>query len=126
MNQIEQLKNGIFIGSRMVTFKFVFCADWKMFAQLLGIKAANSNFFCPWCLSSKDNREKLNANWNEYPRHWDKDSNCFNCKGKDTIPSSCENNHGWNIRSNLLKEPFNASNCLLDSLHGVLRSSDIL
>src|SRR3990167_9550112 len=121
MEQVEKLKDGIQINDKTVILNFIFCADWKMFAQLLGIKAANSTYFCPWCLASKNNREKLDGDCSLYSRSWTDDTVCPNCKDHKK-PKICKENHGWDRTTNLLKEPFNASNCLLDSLHGVLRT----
>src|SRR4051812_28859694 len=34
-------------------FEFYFSSDWKFLAICLGLNAANSEYFCPWCFCSK-------------------------------------------------------------------------
>ena len=52
--EIESMKY-ILVEEKRVYLDYYVCADWKMMANLLGLKAANSNNPCIWCIKSKDN-----------------------------------------------------------------------
>jgi hypothetical protein len=125
MDQITELaNNGITINGKRFTLEFVFCSEWKFFALLIGILAANSIWFCPWCMCSKGYRQNLEMDWSKYPRKWDCANRCYNC---DKKPPCKDRNHGWNRNRNcLLKAPFTPETCVLDNLHGELRSSEVM
>lgn len=126
MEQIQDIgKNGIWIKNRCVKFLFRFCSDWKFLALLLGIKNACSTFFCPWCMCTKDERQDLTFEWTEYPRYWDKDSMCTLCD-KSITCSHAKSSHQFKWEHNLLKKPFDHESIILDVLHCILRTSDIL
>ncbi|CAG8830578.1 819_t:CDS:2, partial [Gigaspora margarita] len=38
-------------------------SDWKFLAISLGFNAANSNYFCPWCIISKKQVANYNQEW---------------------------------------------------------------
>ncbi|CAG8838264.1 20737_t:CDS:2, partial [Cetraspora pellucida] len=38
-------------------------SDWKFLAICLGLNAANSLHFCPWCLCSKQQYKDLSKDW---------------------------------------------------------------
>ena|SRR3990167_1841710 len=129
MSQITALGAYINIGQRTVKLNFKFCSDWKMLALLMGLKAANSVYCCPWCMSSKKQRQMLDVDWSVFPRSWDSASPCLDCsKMKEGSKSEkkCRLTHKWEVETNLLKQPFNRENCLLDSLHCVLRTSELM
>jgi hypothetical protein len=57
-----------------------FSSDWKFLATCLGIKAANAQYFCPWCDCSKNNintmsktisksMDNIKANYNQINGH---------------------------------------------------------
>ena len=46
-------------------FEFYFSSDWKFLAICLGLNAANSENFCPWCFCSKKNISNKN-----YENEW--------------------------------------------------------
>ena len=51
MEDLEQ--NGLDIDGTKVECEWFFCADWKFLATFLGMNAANSHYFCLWCLCNK-------------------------------------------------------------------------
>ena|SRR3990167_10478525 len=68
--QITHLsRNELTVKEETYVCKFTFCSDWKFAALMIGIKAANSTFFCPWCLFAKEYRSAFNVDWEEV--------NCF-------------------------------------------------
>ena len=80
MDQIRELsKTGILVDGKKIDLEFVFCSDWKFLALLLGLKNANSTWFCPWCMCSKEYRQLLNISWKEYLRVWDHNNRCPDC-----------------------------------------------
>ena len=127
MKQINRLhSDGIMVFDKHYDVDFYFCSDWKFLSLMIGIKAANSTFFCPWCLCAKEYRDGgTTVDWSKYPRDWHnpKANKCYDCHQRsctkplhDLDPSlSC-----------LLSLPFSPSKCLLDPLHCLLRTSDIL
>ncbi|CAG8594949.1 3271_t:CDS:10, partial [Diversispora eburnea] len=65
LNDIERLRKPeshhtlvLYPGSE----KLYFSSDWKFLATCLGINAANSNYFCSWCLCNKNDEGKLDSN----------------------------------------------------------------
>ena len=124
--QLELVKDGIIIDGDKFTFTFVFCSDWKFLALVLGIKAANSKYFCPWCLIDKDRIHYIDEDWNALPRLWHKTSACFDCKAMKEKKPCYRSNHEFVIENNLLRTIFSPDNCVIDVLHLILRTSDIL
>ncbi|RHZ46836.1 hypothetical protein Glove_606g16 [Diversispora epigaea] len=65
---IEELcslkKDGLEIAGILWKFELYFSSDWKFLIICLGLNSANSRFFCPWCLCSKDQIGDLNKTWN--------------------------------------------------------------
>ena len=95
----------------------------------MGIKNANSKYFCPWCCCSKDVRNDIQINWSSeiYERNWKENHSL--CRECNDAPKPCTRiNHGYSPDTNLLKFPFDQSNVVLDTLHAlrVLRTSEIL
>src|SRR6266511_1572897 len=39
-------------------------SDWKFLTTVLGFNAANSDYFCPWCICKKSEHGNLDSNWN--------------------------------------------------------------
>jgi hypothetical protein len=52
----ELIENGINVGGRHHRVTAHMCADWKVLNCILGLGAANSKIYCPWCLGTKDER----------------------------------------------------------------------
>ena len=128
MQGISELhEHGIVRGEHTLKVNFVFSSDWKFLALLMGIKNANSKYFCPWCCCSKDVRNDIQIDWSceIYKRNWKENhSSCHECKD---APKPCtRTNHGYNPDTNLLKFPFAQSNEVLETLHAVLRTSEFL
>lgn len=83
----EELKNvainGIQILEAKYKVKFFFCSDWKFLALSLGLNAANSKYFCPWCTCTKISfRYSDIANYSKLYRTLPnmKGGSCPNCK----------------------------------------------
>ena len=93
---------------------------------MIGIKNANGKYFCPWCCCDKDSRNEIQIDWNApiYSRKWD--GNTSVCKLCEEKTQKCRNNHDYKKENNLLKFPFTERNTVLDTLHTVLRTSDIM
>ena len=126
MEQIQALhKNGLKVGEVLYELQFQFSSDWKFLALMIGIKAANSTFFCPWCMCAKEYRTKgMLIEWNNYPRDWHTytHNKCYDCTTFCSKPS-----HDYDPATIcLLQEPFTPGNCLLDPLHCLLRTSDLI
>ncbi|RHZ46300.1 hypothetical protein Glove_627g48 [Diversispora epigaea] len=55
---IEELRSlkedGLEIAGILWKFILYFSSDWKFLAICLGLNSANSKYFCPWCLCSKN------------------------------------------------------------------------
>ena len=56
-------ENGLQIGTTYWNFEFYFSADLKFLAICLGLNAANSTYFCPWCNVNKNQYEDTQADW---------------------------------------------------------------
>lgn len=124
MSSIANLNEGLYVGKRLVKFSFTFCSDWKFLALMMGTGAANSDYFCPWCLASKDTKVFLDTDCEKYERKWQGKSHCYLCKDKkDKV--CYKNKHGWE-KENLLKPPFDRLNCKIDVLHAGLRTSEVM
>ncbi len=126
MKQIHSLsQTGLTVDDKQFELEFIFCSDWKFLALLLGLKNANSIWFCPWCLCSKEYRQALNLKWHEYLRTWGEDCICLDCARPDV---KCQDpSHGRNpYCTPLLTAPFTPSSCVLDNFHGELRTSEIM
>ena len=128
MKQIEALyREGLELNARTHKFRFFFCSDWKFLSIIMGLKAANSKFFCPWCLCTKSEREDLDFAWNLYSRNWESESVCPKCIDATGRKPLCQrSHHQFEPIKNLLKHPFKSTNVLLDTLHITLRTSDVL
>lgn len=125
---IDLHENGIMKEGQKLAIKFVFSSDWKFLALLMGIKNATSTYYCPWCNCDKHSRNNLQFDWSEakFMRKWGENKSlCYECK--DEPRTACaRNNHSYKMEKNLLKFPFNENNTVLDTLHTVLRTSEIL
>ncbi|CAG8682466.1 841_t:CDS:2 [Funneliformis mosseae] len=63
-NELRSLKKfGLKISGILWKFELYFNADWKFLAICLGLNSANSKYFCPWYLCSKDQNGDLNKDW---------------------------------------------------------------
>lgn len=123
MDQIEKL-NQIQIKKKTFKIDYLFCSDWKFLSLIIGIKAANSTYFCPWCMCAKEYRSGLDVDWEKYPRNWHSTENtCFDCLRDEC---SDELHDVDSSVPSLLKPPFTRDNCILDPLHCLLRTSDLL
>src|SRR2546421_10378677 len=58
VSDLQNLKKYGFhqIGGVIWNVELFFSSDWKFLAICLGMNAANSNYFCPWCLCSKNDQ----------------------------------------------------------------------
>ncbi|PKY36547.1 hypothetical protein RhiirB3_459550, partial [Rhizophagus irregularis] len=103
-------KNGFNqIGGNHWPVELYFSSDWKFLAICLGIKAANAQYFCPWCDCRKDE---------------------INIKSK-TINKSMDNiKKNYNQTNGHVKEPLfhmiPLKNWVCDELHVFLRITDRL
>jgi len=125
MSQITHLsRNGLMVKEENYECKFTFCSDWKFAALMIDIKAANSTFFCPWCLCAKEYRSAFDVDWEEYPREWDsKNNTCFDCRDGSCITPL----HDYDpLTPSLLTAPFSRDSLVLDCLHCILRTSEII
>ena len=109
-------------------FSFIFCSDWKFMALVLGLKAANSTYFCPYCTCSKGERDLLELDWSNYSRNWESDDSlCTKCQNDKKKSLTCrKDNHQYSPGRNLLQDPFTMDDCVVDVLHIILRTSDVL
>ncbi|RHZ53505.1 hypothetical protein Glove_441g3 [Diversispora epigaea] len=64
---IEELRSlkedGLEIAGILWKFILYFSSDWKFLAICLGLNSANSKYFCPWCLCSKNQIGDLSKDW---------------------------------------------------------------
>ena len=82
-----------------VLYEFRFSSDKKFLALKIGL---SRKLFLPvvWCMCAKEYRTKgMLTEWNNYPRE---------------------------ATSSLLQEPYTSANCLVDPLHCLLRTSDLI
>ena len=123
MEQITGLLEGIVIDNRAINFQFTFCSDWKFLALLIGIKQANSTWFCPWSMCAREYRNSITTDWNKFPRYWGIDNTCYDC----TTSTCVDKTHGQDPTIKcLLLAPFSRENTVIDTLHCLLRTSEIL
>lgn len=79
----ELATQGITITNIHWKINLYFSSDWKFLAICLGINAAKSNYFCPWCTIKKSQQGDLSLMWtiskninmlkdncNAYPGHY--------------------------------------------------------
>ncbi|RHZ85686.1 hypothetical protein Glove_62g41 [Diversispora epigaea] len=52
-----------FYNCREWKIELYFSSDWKFLAICLGLNAANSKYFCPWCEISKEQQGDLSLEW---------------------------------------------------------------
>lgn len=125
MDQIAELDSeGLMINQKKMEFEFIFCSDWKFLSLMIGIKAATSVFFCPWCLCAKEYRSCLLEDWEKFPRNWESSENkCYDCS-KQTCDNPTHDDDP--LTPSLLTKPFSRDNCVLDTLHCLLRTSELL
>lgn len=127
LDQFTPFKTGLEIGVMKFKFKFVFCSDWKFFALVMGMKSASSMWCCPWCMVGKHHRDYIDTDWGEqYPRSWESPSKCYECHKDPTKGCFRLKNHDFDTNDNLLKILFKRDNCVLDVLHMILRTSEIM
>lgn len=91
-------------------------SDWKFLAMVLGFNAANSDYFCPWCLCKKSEQGNLNSNWKISKKIEDL-SNNYNSKN----PKLCKGQ----IRQPLFTM-IPLDHWIIDELHLMLRVMDRL
>ncbi|RHZ77188.1 hypothetical protein Glove_184g131 [Diversispora epigaea] len=65
---LEELRSfkddGLELNGILWKFELYFSSDWKFLAICLGLNSANSKYFCPWCMCSKNQLGDLNKDWN--------------------------------------------------------------
>ncbi|CAI2177265.1 14592_t:CDS:2, partial [Funneliformis geosporum] len=87
LNDLKDLKNnGLEIAGFLWHFELYFSSDWKFLAICLGLNAANSNYFCAWCLCSKQEINDTTLNWRITKSINDLKINCFNTPGHIKAP----------------------------------------
>ncbi|RGB27558.1 hypothetical protein C1646_768948 [Rhizophagus diaphanus] len=65
INELDEIKDGFKDCDDVIwTVELFFSGDWKFMALVMGIKAANSNFFCLYCEYSKELCSNMNHSWN--------------------------------------------------------------
>lgn len=65
INELDEIKDGFKDCDDVIwTVELFFSGDWKFMALVMGIKAANSNFFCLYCEYPKELRSNMNHSWN--------------------------------------------------------------
>lgn len=118
-------KKGLVIDGVKVQLELFLCADWKFMALVLGLNAANSQWFCLWCLCQSDERPHL-TDWSSYLRSTE------NLKGGVCTSDNCRNGtgrshpHGVTHDCLLDSDIFFMKNVILDVLHQRLRVSEVL
>ncbi|GBC38066.2 hypothetical protein GLOIN_2v1488672 [Rhizophagus irregularis DAOM 181602=DAOM 197198] len=64
IQELQELSNnGMIINNILWNFELFFSSDWKFLATCLGFNAANSNYFCPWCEITKNQRGNGQVDW---------------------------------------------------------------
>jgi hypothetical protein len=64
INELGEIKDGYKDHENTIwPVEFFFSGDWKFMALIMGIKAANSNFFCLYCECSKELHSDINRSW---------------------------------------------------------------
>jgi len=64
IKELQELSNsGMMINNTLWNFELFFSSDWKFLAICLGFNAANSNYFCPWCMITKNQRGNGQVEW---------------------------------------------------------------
>ncbi len=65
INELDEIKDGFKDHDDVIwPVELFFSGDWKFMALVMGIKAANSNFFCLYCECPKELRSDMNRSWN--------------------------------------------------------------
>ncbi|CAG8627462.1 4243_t:CDS:2, partial [Racocetra fulgida] len=63
-NDLKDLKNNVLnVADILWNFEFYFSSDWKFLSICLGLKAANSKYFCAWCSCSKNKIGDATQDW---------------------------------------------------------------
>ena len=63
--ELDEIKNEFKDCDNVIwPVELFFSGDWKFMALVMGIKAANSNFFCLYCECPKESRSDINRSWN--------------------------------------------------------------
>ncbi|RHZ67820.1 hypothetical protein Glove_299g4 [Diversispora epigaea] len=112
---LEELRSfkddGLELNGILWKFELYFSSDWKFLAICLGLNSANSKYFCPWCMCSKNQLGDLNEDWN-IEKNMDKISrNYININGHINPP---------------LFSMIPMDNIIFDELHIFLRITDRL
>ena len=53
-SSLQLVKQGIRCGNAILPVRLTFCSDGKFLLMILGMKAANAHFSCPYCVLKKD------------------------------------------------------------------------
>jgi hypothetical protein len=63
--ELRKLKEGGLKDNQGIEWKveLYFSSDWKFLAICLGLNAANSRYFCPWCQISKEQQGDFSYEW---------------------------------------------------------------
>ncbi|PKC62344.1 hypothetical protein RhiirA1_397698 [Rhizophagus irregularis] len=63
--ELRKLKEVGFKDNQDIEWKveLYFSSDWKFLAMCLGVNAANSKYFCPWCEVSKEQQGDFSYEW---------------------------------------------------------------
>ena len=124
--------NGIRIGERRVKIRLAFCADGKFLLMILGLKAAQAKFSCPYCVLHKDHwvkkldksnfdiRDELRS-----PIDLSRRTGGGNCPHHNS-PQACKSSAHGVKSENLLQGLVDLKDIFIDELHLFLRLWDLL
>ena len=122
INSIQQ--NGIQYESTNGTvskkIEFQFCSDLKFLSLILGVKAANSNFPCPFCTVHKTDKHLFNLVHIERTTS-NMISKCNYCNSPN---KKCDKTHG--VKGSNLLSNIEMAQIFVDILHVQLRLTDVI
>src|SRR5690348_14657951 len=118
MQQLLAIKKekGLLVDNHRIELELFLSADWKFLALVLGVNAANSRWFCLWCLCQNDERGLTTIDWEKYRR------TINNMSGDKCTNPNCRSGsgkahpHGVNEDCLLLSELFDLDHIILDVL----------
>ena len=124
-DEIGKMGNYINIDGVDYPIKFYFCSDWKMLALVTGIKAANCDSPCLWCMARKGHLHskkpsQCRMRYKKYSDRFTWHKKFQNLKNRHIFPSSSQ------IHESILPPNIPLRNVIIDTLHMFLRISDSL
>ena len=108
---------------RKISVNFFLCSDLKFLSLCLGINAANSNFACPFCTCCKNDRKLFGI---EFDSTFHREFSTINGKCRCRDDGNCNSNHGVKHNNLLSKSSFSFDRIFVDTLHILLRITDIM